>query len=109
MFMKDGETPQPAYWVYLTYARTQGQTKLSTVSSDINTNIIATRNDSSGVLRLLTGRYLKTSPTDVAVYVNDYPYSRQNVRVKVERIPNFPDFYSDPPTARALRMVKLTL
>ena len=102
MFMKDGETPQPAYWVYLTHARMQGETKLHVWGSDVNTNIIATRNDSSGVLRLLAGRYLKDSPTDVAIYVNDYPYSRQKVLVRIERIPNSPDFYSDPPTAMPL-------
>jgi hypothetical protein len=99
MLMKDGQTPQPVYWVWLAYAQMEGQTKLEVSGSDINTNVIATRNDSSHVIRLLVGRYLKTSPTDVAIVVADYPYSRQNVLVKVERIPNYPEFYTDPPRA----------
>jgi len=99
MFMKDGETPQPAYWVWLAYAQMEGETKLDILSSDVNTNLMATRNDSSHIIKLLVGRYLKASPNDVIIHVVDYPYSQQSVLVKVERIPNYPEFYSDPPTA----------
>jgi hypothetical protein len=102
MFMKDGQTPQPAYWVYLNHARMQGETKLHVWGSDVNTNIIATRNDSSGFLRLLVGRYLKTSPNDVTINLVNYPYSRQNVLTEIERIPNSAGFYFDPPTAMPL-------
>jgi len=99
LLMKDGETPQPAYWIWLTHNQIEGAQKLGHSSSNVYTNIIATRNTTSEIITLLTGRYLKTSSEDVIIQVHDYSYSHQDVLIKIEKIPNYPEFYYDPPQA----------
>jgi hypothetical protein len=99
--MKDGSTPQPAYWIWLNHAQMEEDNKLYSSFSDPYTNVIATRNNTTNIIRLLTGRYLKSSPNDVKIKIVDYPYSN-NVRVKIERVPNDANFYTDPPKAKAM-------
>ena len=99
MLMNDGETPQPAYWIWQTFAQMKEQIKLNDSSSDAHTNVIATRNTSTNVITLLFGRYLKTSSDNVGVTIQDYSFSPTNVRIKKEIIYNSPDFYTDPPRA----------
>ena len=101
LLMKDGETPQPAYWIWLKYVQMEDESKLSVSSSNPYTNVIATRNTSSNIVKLLVGRYLKTTPNDVIININDYTFS-QNVLVRIEKVPNDPDFYLDPPIAKAM-------
>jgi hypothetical protein len=99
MLMNDGETPQPAYWVWQTFAQMKKEIKLDGASSDVHTNVIATRNASTNIITLLFGRYLKTSSNTVGVTIQDYHYSPGNIRIKTEIIYNSPDFYTDPPRA----------
>jgi hypothetical protein len=62
LLMKDAETPQPAYWIWLRHVQMENEIKLDVSFSDAYTNVIATRNSSSNIIKLLTGRYMKTSP-----------------------------------------------
>ncbi len=101
LLMKDGETPQPAYWIWLRYAQMEYENKLDASFSDAYTNVIATRNSSTNIIKLLIGRYLKTTPNDVIININDYSFS-QNILVRIEKVPNDPDFYLDPPIAKAM-------
>ncbi len=101
LLMKDGKTPQPAYWIWLNHAQMEEDNKLQVSFSDAYTNVIATRNNSSNIVRLLTGRYLKSTPSDVTININDYTFSK-NVRAKIERVPNDPNFYTDPPKAKGM-------
>jgi hypothetical protein len=101
LLMKDGETPQPAYWIWLRHVQMENEIKLDVSFSDAYTNVIATRNSSSNIIKLLTGRYMKTSPNDVIVSIVDYSFS-QNTLVRIEKVPNDPDFYLDPPIAKPM-------
>ncbi|KYK23781.1 hypothetical protein AYK24_00680 [Thermoplasmatales archaeon SG8-52-4] len=101
LLMKDGETPQPAYWIWLRHAQMENEIKLDVSFSDVYTNVIATRNSSSNSIKLLTGRYMKTSPNDVIINIDDYSFS-QNILVRIEKVPNDPNFYLDPPIAKPM-------
>jgi hypothetical protein len=101
LLMKDGETPQPSYWIWLRYAQMENECKLNVMFTDVYTNVIATRNSSSNIVKLLIGRYLKTTPNDVTINVYDYSFA-ENALMVVEKVPNDPDFYLDPPIAKAM-------
>lgn len=102
MLMKDGQTVQNAYWVNLTHALMEGEAELATTSNSKYTNIIATRNDSTRIITLLTGRHLQTSAEDVTVNVLHYGYCDTSVLVKCELIPHLAEFYDNPPLASPL-------
>lgn len=99
MLMKDGQVPQPAYWVCFTHALMEGSRQLDTNASHIYTNVIATRDPVSNVIRLLTGRYMDASQDDIYFLVNNYLYTHENVLVNLELVPHYPTFYSNPPQA----------
>jgi hypothetical protein len=101
LLMKDGETPLPAYWIWLRHAQMEYEIKLDVSFSDVYTNVISTRNTTSNIVKLLIGRYLKTSPNDVKINIDDYSFS-QYALVRIEKVPNDPDFYLDPPIAKAM-------
>jgi hypothetical protein len=101
LLMKDGETPLPAYWIWLRHAQMEYEIKLDVSFSDVYTNVISTRNTTSNIVKLLIGRYLKTSPNDVIIGIDDYSFS-QYALVRIEKVANDPDFYLDPPIAKAM-------
>jgi len=98
LLMKDGETPQPAYWVNKKYADMDGLSILNTFSNDNYINTIATINESNNVIYALIGRYYQSDTQDVLIHISNYSYDNE-VIIKIEHIPNFPDFYTDPPRA----------
>ena len=76
MFMSDGQIPQRAYWIQYTHSQLEGDIKLNVIESNVNTNAIAIRNDSSKQIKLLVGRYYKNSPNGVSIYITNYPYNQ---------------------------------
>ena len=99
--MKDGVTPQPTYWIWLRHAQMEDESKLEVSFSDAYTNVIASRNISSNVVKLLIGRYLKTTPNEVIININDFSFSKKAL-IRIEKVPNDSDFYQDPPIAKAM-------
>ncbi len=102
MFLQNGRTPQPAYWVYQRYAEMDGGTQLATASSRIRSNILATRHEGERTLRLLVGRHFHTSSDTVQIKIEDYPFAGEEAFVRLEKIPHFPEFYDPLPEVRGL-------
>jgi hypothetical protein len=99
LLMNDGETPQPAYWVWKQLAQMQNETKITTISTEKYTNLIATRNQTTNIINLLLGRYLKNNPNHITINLQDYKYTHKKIRIQIQKIPHFPEFYDDPPKA----------
>ena len=102
MFMKDGRTPQPAFWVYKAYADMKGYTKVSISSSEATTCALAGKDDNEEEIRLIVGRYWHTQPSDVIITIENYPYPHSIVNISIARIPHHPDFFENPPIAHPL-------
>jgi hypothetical protein len=98
MFMKDGETPQSAYWINKKYADMDGLIILNTSSNDNYVNTIATINETNNIIHALIGRYYQTDTQNVIVQINNYYYDDE-VIIKIEYLENYPEFYTDPPQA----------
>lgn len=101
LFMQDGFTPQPIYWVHHAYAEMEGQIQLGMNTTSINTLVMATRNDSVETLRLLAGRYYDSTSTSVAVEILGYPYDYDKTEISVARVSSFAQFHYDPPVGMA--------
>lgn len=99
MFMRDGFTPQPVYWVHRAYAEMEGQTRATVGISSYTTVILSVRDDALETLRCLIGRYWHFDTVDVVLQVFGYPYDYSHTRITAERVPNYSEFYLDPPQA----------
>lgn len=58
----DNRTPQHTYWAHRYYAELVGQVHLSTTATDPHVVGLAVRVPATGVLRVLTGRFVATPP-----------------------------------------------
>jgi len=102
MFMQDGLTPQPSYWIYKAYADMKGYTRIDVSCSEPTTCMLASKNDQIDEVQLLVGRYWYDQPSNVIVNIEGYPYPYSQVHVSIGRIPHHPDFYENPPIAHPL-------
>ncbi|MBD3232630.1 MAG: T9SS type A sorting domain-containing protein [candidate division Zixibacteria bacterium] len=102
MFMRDGITPQPSYWVYRAYAEMEDTWRVQTFSSEPTTVVIASENSEEEEFNLIAGRYWHIGAEQVIIYVEDYPFLHDMVNIAIEKIPHFPEFFEDPPIAQPL-------
>lgn len=99
LFLEDGVTQQPIYWVHRAYAEMDGKTQLPIWTTNANVLMIAARDDDTETLRVLAGRYYDSTSTSVMLEIQEYPYNHDFVQVSLSHIPSFGQFHWDPPVA----------
>jgi len=99
LFMQDGFTPQPVYWVHRAYAEMDSMTQLMIGTTDMHVLTLAAKDDITETMRLLAGRYYDSTFTTVEFVIEDYPYEYDNVQIDISYIPSFEQFFWDPPVS----------
>jgi hypothetical protein len=98
MLAQDNVTPLPLYWVYKAYADMSNSRRVATESSLPQTVAIAARDESSGELRILAGKYgQKGALGRVTMEVRDFRASAASVIAEVSRIPDGVQSLPAPP------------
>jgi hypothetical protein len=98
LFMADGLTEQPAYWVLLAYAETEGETRLPVTSSTHTTTALASRDEASRRIRLLVGRHGGSARSALRLQLAGWPWPGP-VIARAARIPSFAGFRANPSAA----------
>jgi hypothetical protein len=98
MFMADGVTEQPAYWVMLAYAETANETRLPVTTTVRTTTALASRDNDTRRVRLLVGRHGGSAKADVTLRLTGWPW-KEPVLARAARIPTFAGFRTNPSQA----------
>jgi len=101
VFMKDGYTPQLTYWVHRAYADLEGMDFVPIGTTDGNFLALGGRDDSTRTIHAIVGMYADTVEANFELTILDYPFANDLVVVEVKRLPNFEQFYADPPETMA--------
>ncbi|MDD5570879.1 MAG: T9SS type A sorting domain-containing protein [Bacteroidales bacterium] len=103
MFMRDGNTPQPLYWLCRAYAALNKPGRLVTYQAQPRTVALASKNDANHEMKIIVGRYYSTQmgtqnpPSDVEVKIKNYPYGNNSTQTMViQKIPAQTVNYSIP-------------
>jgi len=106
MYMQDGETTQPIYWLYRAYAGLNRSGRLMVDPSQSNTVALAGRNDASQEVMIVAGRFYSqlqgspNAPANVEIRIHDYPYANNgSLPVLIQKIPAQTVSYSVPLSA----------
>jgi hypothetical protein len=95
MFNWDGYTPQVIYWVYEFLGGMLDKERLQTVLPNPTTVAEAVRSDAEETVMVMAGRYYHGGqPTDLTLFVQDWPYDHDSVHVLAERVPHYPGFFN---------------
>lgn len=92
LLLNDNKTPQMLYWVHLAYANIN-QNRIATKTSDPRTVVIAGKEEVSGEIRLLVGRFesrsrIKGPNKNVAIKIQGYPRRISSAHVSAQRFEN---------------------
>lgn len=94
MYMNDGMTPQPMYWVHRAYAELNANYRLEVSTSQPRTVAMASRNDINNEMKVLVGRLYSQyqgSPdpaANVTITIRNYPYGNNSTQpIIIQRIP----------------------
>lgn len=101
MFLADGRTEQPAYWVVRAYAETEGEIRLPVTPGRHTTTALASRDDANRRVRLVVGRHGGVGRADVALRLDGWPWEGA-ILASAARIPTYPGFTGNPSQAVGL-------
>lgn len=103
MYMEDGITTQPLYWVHRAYGEMDNANRLTTTSTQPRTVAMAEKNDTDQEIKILVGRYdsnyqgSPNAPATVNIRIRNYPYGSNSTQTLViQRIPAQSTIYSEP-------------
>lgn len=103
MYMGDGYTPQPLYWVHRAYAELNENFRLNVTPLQPRTVAMASRNDSNNELKIIVGRHYSQyqgSPdpsATVTIQVRNFPYGNNSTQpMVIQRIPSQVVNFSTP-------------
>lgn len=106
MYMQDGITTQPLYWVHRAYGDLGNTTRITTTNTQPRTVAMAGKNDSNQEMKLLVGRYssiyqgIPDPSANVNIRIRNYPYGANSTQpILVQRIPAQSSVYSQPLSA----------
>ncbi len=103
MFMMDGVTPQPLYWLHRAYAELNQPMRLEIYSDQPRTVSMASKNDLNQEMKVIVGRYYsaiqgtQNASADVQVKIRHYPYGNNSTQTMViQKIPAQTVAYTTP-------------
>lgn len=103
MYMNDGVTTQPLYWVHRAYAELNADYRLNVIPSQPRTVAMASRNDVNNEMRIMVGRHYSQyqgfpdPAANVTIKVRNYPYGNNSTQpITIQRIPAQTVNYSTP-------------
>jgi hypothetical protein len=94
MYMSDGNTPQPNYWLHRAYADLYRPGRLVTSSAQPRTIALASKQNGNQEMRIIAARYYSIQqgtpdpPANVEVKIRNYPYGNNSIQpILIQRIP----------------------
>ncbi len=103
MYMSDGFTPQPNYWLHRAYAELYQPMRIVTSSSELHTVALASQNGTNQEMKVIVGRYYspimgtQNSPANVEVKITNYPFGNNSIQpLLIQKIPAQTVSYSVP-------------
>jgi hypothetical protein len=94
MYMMDGSTPQPLYWVHRAYADLNASGRVNTTSDMIRTIALADKNNATEEMKIIVGRYYnqyqgtQDPAANVQIKIKHYPYGNNTTQpLLIQRIP----------------------